>query len=91
MKTFDHRGFSVCVFHGQDQEELREVEDVQTAWFAAGAERRKLILVPMEGYAGDELDSDNFLIENYSASLTNSFMWDESGLKMSTKKKSLDS
>ena len=77
MKTFDHRGFSVCVFHGQDQEELREVEDVQTAWYAAGAERSKLIFIPMEGYAGNELDSDNFLVENYSASLTNSFMWDE--------------
>ena len=77
METFTHRGFSVCVFHGQDQDDLQDVLDVYTAWSAAGADRSKLIFVPLEGYAGDELPTDNFIIKNKSASLVNHFMWKE--------------
>ena len=77
MKTIDHRGFTVCVFHGKDQDEVEEVVALQNNLGMAGGTVEKLIFVPMEGCDSEELRQDRFLISNPESSLVNHFMWEE--------------
>ena len=77
MKTIDHRGFTVCVFHGKDQDEVEEVIALQNNLGMAGGAVEKLIFVPMEGCDSDELRKERFLISDPTASLSNHMMWQE--------------
>lgn len=74
MKTFDRRGFSVSVFEGD--EDLSDLHQLQDNSGLAGLEKNKLIYVSLEGTNDKYLHPDRFLVKNYTASLTNHFMWE---------------
>lgn len=77
MNIFTHRGFTVCVFHGQDQDEIDEVFAIQASTGLGGGNINELLYVPMEGYKGTSLRKDRFLITDPTASLSNHMMWNE--------------
>lgn len=74
MKTFGRRGFVVSIFQGD--ENLDYLHVLQDNSGLAGLENNKIIYVALEGTDDKYLHPDRFLVKNYSASLTNHFMWE---------------
>lgn len=74
MKTFGRRGFVVSIFQGD--ENLDYLHVLQDNSGLAGLENNKIIYVALEGTYDKYLHPDRFLVKNYSASLTNHFMWE---------------
>lgn len=65
----DYRDHIVCIFDGD--EDLSWVHEIQNS-----TEKNKIIYVSLEGTDDKYLHPDRFIVKNYSASLTNHFMWD---------------
>ena len=74
MKTFERKGVSVSVFQGD--EDLSDLHILQDNLGLVGLEKNKIIYVSLEGTDDKYLHPDRFLVKNYSASLTNHFMWE---------------
>jgi cytochrome oxidase Cu insertion factor (SCO1/SenC/PrrC family) len=74
MKTFERKGVTVSVFQGD--EDLSTIHQLQDKFGLAGLEKNKLLFVSLEGTDDKYLHPDRFIVKNYTASLTNHFMWE---------------
>lgn len=67
-----HRGRLVFIFDADD--DLGEIYDAVDAARAGG--QNLFVFVPLDGTVDEALDPQQYLVENYQASLINSLMWD---------------